>query len=1049
MLKIEIKRRTILLTSISALALFLLAGTTTLRVRAADPDVTAIITVDSTGDGSDANISDNICDDGAGSCTLRAAIEEANNTAGTQTIEFAIVGAGVHTITPLTLYPTIAAPININGYSQNQTGSVAAANTAVAPAPMNGTIQIEINGSAVDNFLIFSGGAGGSAGSSVRGLAINRFTGTALHIGAHDVTIAGNYIGTAADGLTDQGNGFAGITNDDPSTASDGAQIGGLNAADRNIISGNESAAVYPRNNWVIQGNYIGVDKTGLTKLANSVFDTGSGGLSIDDCEGVIVGGPETGATNVISGNNNQGIAPDLTEDLTIQGNYIGVGADGTTPIPNDAMGIDLKQSNNALIGGSAAGEGNIISNSGSQGIYLDNNNTNITIQGNTLNDTDDIGMLISDSSDVVIGGLAAGEGNIISSSDFQGIYLANSSADITILGNDITDSGSQGIIIDSATGITVGGTSSGAANVISGSTLSGINASSNVSDLVIQGNTIEDNVQYGISIQSSASVTIGGSATGAGNDIKTNTLGGIFASSSSDLTIQSNSVTSNIEKGIFVQDSPSSQLLSNVVSDNDEDGISLSESGLTTVTGNTLETNLEDGIEIVNSDGVNLNNNQSTSNEEYGIRVQTSDDVSLDGDEVSSNTFDGIEVTGSENFTAQSTDLMDNERDGVTINSTGAGIYDSVISGNGGNGVSIDTGADDAVIQGNIITANAQTTATAGGIYLGASGAILGGQTSSARNVISDNRGQANIMIVGFGVNVTDNIVQGNYIGTDVDGTENSLFTQTSGIVMAGLVSDNLIGGTLPGQANLISGNDGTGIQIAQLQIPTVFDMAPVNNAVIGNSIVSNNNGTFLGNPVPGLGIDNLIINPGDGSTIEAGVTLNDVDDTDTGANNFMNFPVVNSASQNLLELAVNLDLDVADSPTNQYRVEFFANDAADPSGYGEGQTFLGSTIVSPGDDQNVSVAMPTGTNLTGKVLSATTTAVDGATTSGFGSTSEFSLVSDIDIIALPSADDEDSSGLLANTGQSILALALVAATLVSASLLITTRHSRRTVRT
>jgi polygalacturonase len=80
-----------------------------------------------------------------------------------------------------------------------------------------------------------------------------------------------------------------------------------------------------------------------MTKLANSVFNIGSGGLSIDECSGVIIGGSQTGAVNVIAGNNNQGLAPDQTTNLTIQGNYIGVGADGTTSIPNDAMGIDLK----------------------------------------------------------------------------------------------------------------------------------------------------------------------------------------------------------------------------------------------------------------------------------------------------------------------------------------------------------------------------------------------------------------------------------------------------------------------------------------------------------------------------------------------------------------------------------------------------------------------------------------------------------------------------------------------------------------------------------
>src|SRR5690349_762556 len=60
----------------------------------------------------------NTNDTGAGS--LRQAIIDAN-TMGGGTINFNIPGAGVHTITPLTVLPTIAQTVTIDGYTQ--TGS--------------------------------------------------------------------------------------------------------------------------------------------------------------------------------------------------------------------------------------------------------------------------------------------------------------------------------------------------------------------------------------------------------------------------------------------------------------------------------------------------------------------------------------------------------------------------------------------------------------------------------------------------------------------------------------------------------------------------------------------------------------------------------------------------------------------------------------------------------------------------------------------------------------------------------------------------------------
>ena len=68
-------------------------------------------------------------------------------------------------------------------------------------------------------------------------------------------------------------------------------------------------------------------------------------------------------------------------------------------------------------------------------------------------------------------------------------------------------------------------------------------------------------------------------------------------------------------------------------------------------------------------------------------------------------------------------------------------------------------------------------------------------------------------------------------------------------------------------------------------------------------------------------------------------GVTMNDAGDTDTGANNLQNFPVITSVveSNGSVEVVGTLD----SLPSADYHLEFFASDKADPTHFGEGQVF------------------------------------------------------------------------------------------------------------
>ena len=94
-----------------------------------------------------------------------------------------------------------------------------------------------------------------------------------------------------------------------------------------------------------IEGNYIGTDVTGTLALGNQY-----NGIAIEASSNNTIGGTGAGAGNVIAGNGQDGIEVNGTGNA-IQGNYIGVGADGSTALGNKGNGIRFINSNN-VVGG-------------------------------------------------------------------------------------------------------------------------------------------------------------------------------------------------------------------------------------------------------------------------------------------------------------------------------------------------------------------------------------------------------------------------------------------------------------------------------------------------------------------------------------------------------------------------------------------------------------------------------------------------------------------------------------------------------------------------
>ncbi len=290
----------------------------------------------------------------------------------------------------------------------------------------------------------------------------------------------------------------------------------------------------------------------------------------------------------------------------------------------------------------------------------------------------------------------------------------------------------------------------------------------------------------------------------------------------------------------------------------------------------------------------------------------------------------------------------------------------------------------------------------------------VIGGTATGQRNLISGCDTYLFVLVS------NNNVVQGNYIGTDYTGKPNSGITNGVGVSVAFGATGNLIGGTSLGEGNIISGVSGAGIAFTRTVVtPFAISLASTKNAALGNSIYKSSVFSYVGFGNSNQGIDILesVDTTGDFSPETfnfTGPTANDAGDVDTGPNDFMNFPVLNNAVQNSTSLKINFDLDIADSPVDQYRVEFFASDEATIFDYGPGQSFLGAVTVASGTGRSADLTLFPGTDLKGKVFSATATPVDATMASGFGSTSEFAQNIQVTVLGAESG----STAELAKTG-------------------------------
>jgi titin len=692
-----------------------------------------------------------------------------------------------------------------------------------------------------------------------------------------------------------------------------------------------------------------------------------------------------------------------------IQANFIGTDPFGTLSRPNRREGVWLNESFGNIVGGTNTGDRNVISGNGDAGLYVLEGGSNL-VQGNFMGMTitgtgalanGNSGIILYNSPGNQVGG-GAGAGNIISGNHGSGIYLSGPAATQNILQGNYVGTSSNGrlAVENSGDGVTlvnagsnlIGGTNSGEGNVISGNAKAGIflNGTGAEKNLV-QGNIIGGdvtgseslgNAYAGITLSAASCNLIGGSVLAARNVISGNTQDGIFLATNS---------SANVVAGNFIGvDVAGANPLPNQFN-----GVSLSGAGSNTIggavpgSGNVISGNVGYGVHLLPGATVNHVQGNYIGSDNTGCKTV-------------GNQLSGVRVESGEN----------------TIGGRLSGER-NLISGNHDDGVwLVGAGASNNVIQGNFIGTDLSGSTRLGNNRSGigisdAAANIIGGTDAAAGNLVSGNVA-AGIYLIGPGVN--GNRIAGNTIGADVTGTK-PLGNELEGIYVESAAA-NLIGGTQPGEGNLISANRTRGIWLTNASWNVIQDnligtardgMSPLGNTFHGveceagstNNIIggfgqAENEIAYSGTVYAGVRIRNgsfnnailgnaIFANGALGIDLgSAGTTTNDTCDLDQGGNMLQNFPVL---SQAVTGQGTGVRGSLNSTPNSTFLLQFFAVSDSAASGQASRPIHLGDLTVTTDEDCTASfvgsfpLALPSG-------FLVTATATDAA-----NNTSEFSV--------------------------------------------------------
>lgn len=673
-----------------------------------------------------------------------------------------------------------------------------------------------------------------------------------------------------------------------------------------------------------VQGCFLGTDVTGKIARGNGSF-----GVWIQST-GNLIGGPNPGEGNVVSGGNDTGIYISKGTNL-VQGNLIGVNVTGTNALKNNNNGIVIDTCGGNLIGGSTALHRNVISGNGQSGIYLNTRNASgNVIQGNYIGLGLTGSIVVSNGADGItlygaatntIGGASPGVGNVISGNGLAGIaFNLNTSVSNIVSGNFIgTDPSGKtafgnknaGIVLSASVANLVGGSVAGAANVISGNGQDGIFLKDGAAQNVIQGNLIGlsaagtnaiANGFNGISISGAVSNLVGGNTSAARNVISGNAYHGV---------------------GILQLTDSGNSLLGNYIG---------TDAAGTKAVGNALSgVRLQGRFNLIGGASVG-SGNVISGNGQQGIYLQGTNG-NVNGNFIAGNTI-GLDATGATALGNADAGVGIVSAANNQIGGTSPGAR-NLLSGNTREGLYvIGPGSTNNLIQGNYVGTDSSGLVGRGNTFAGitlqsTTGNQIGGSVAGAGNLVSANGNRGIYLLT-----ASFNSVLGNLVGTLADGVS------PAGNVFHGVDIDtgstnNVIGGT-----NSLAGNTFAFAQsiYAGVRVRT----SAFNNSISGNSIFSNG---ALGIDLGNNGIDAT-------APCQSGTAVN-------AANAAQNYPVLTSAvsgTQTIIRGTLNSLVG------KTYALEFFASPTGDSSNYGEGQVFLGQSKLTLGSvcSSNFAVNLP-----------------------------------------------------------------------------------------
>ena len=817
--------------ALSDLVVLTRGGSEPVRVVPSSP--AAVFTVNSTNDANDGT-----CD--GTHCSLREAINAANFLAGADTITFAGLGAGLHTISPSSNLPTITQTIILDGTTHPDG-------------------RIEIDGTSVSTGLTLSN----APNSLVRGVVINRASSVGLEFqGASGSSVVeGSYFG-----LDYPGAAISAIGNYALLVQSSSITVGGAATAARNTLSGTGSIALYLNgvSGAVVLGNYIGTDATGALDRFN-----GSYGVLAQSCTSPLIGGSSAGEGNLISGAA-VGLYLQFGAGAVAQGNLLGTNAPGTAAIPS-SNGLFAQNTTSALVGGTAAGTGNLISGNPSYGVRVQSASGTV-IQGNRIGTQPDgvtalpNGYGIYLQSPTTVGGVAAGAGNVIARNSSDGVAVAggvgtavrgNSIFGNLALGIDLADNGrSANDLTDSDAGPNL----TQNFPVLIAASISG-------GDLFVTYSVNSDpgNSGYPLTIDVYESDLLGQGRTYLGSDSYT----------AGDFTLGAKTVNLGNATGLgVVQPEPLVAVATDTGANSSEfsDPRLVGIAGATTFTVNSTN-DVDDGLcDLTHCslrEAILYSNLNSGFVDTIGFNIPGTPPFTI----APLSPLPAITDTATVNAASQpgfaGTPIV--ELDGQAapgapglrvISAPNTTLRGFVVNRFASGGIVL-TNSPSAVVAGNYIgTDVAGATALANGAFgisiePGSDNSLIGGAAAADRNLISGNANR------GIYVQAVANVViQGNRIGTNAAGT--AAISNVNGVEVPGSTG-LLVGGATPGEGNLISGNS-TGVYLNSTIGSTLrgnrIGTDAAGTGSIANTSIGVNSYFATGTTVGGAG-------PGDGNVI------------------------------------------------------------------------------------------------------------------------------------------------------------------------------------